>query len=74
MKKYVIAALIIVSILPDTDAQVKLGFKAGTHWNMATVKTPEGSKPSVNAGMGYHGGLQLRVPFEKNLNFLPQVQ
>lgn len=74
MKKYVIATLIIVSLNLNTEAQVSVGFKAGSHWNTATVKTPDGRKPSVNAGMGYHGGLQLRVQFEKNLSFLPQIQ
>jgi Outer membrane protein beta-barrel domain len=57
-----------------STAQVHFGFKAGPHMSTAYVKTPEGNKPPVNSGLGFHIGAEARVPFEGNLFFLPQFQ
>lgn len=65
---------VLLCIAFDSTSQVLYAFKAGAHSSTAYVKTPEGNKPPVNSGLGFHVGVEARVPFERKLYFLPQLQ
>ncbi len=65
---------VLFGIASSSSAQVKYGFKAGPHLSNAYVKTPDGNHPPVNSGLGFHAGVEARIPFEKKLYFLPQLQ
>jgi hypothetical protein len=72
-KHYVFAALLALGALHGT-AQVKTGFKGGLNYSDARARSNTGSKLPVTAGGGFHIGAALKVPFDVNLYFVPQVQ
>jgi hypothetical protein len=72
-KHYVLAALLMLGALCGT-AQVKTGFKGGLNYSGARARSNTGNELPVSGGGGFHLGAALKVPFDVNLYFVPQVQ
>lgn len=56
-----------------TKAQVSYGVIGGLQLIDARVKVFEGAGSTAKPGYGFHIGAFLKVPFDKNLYFVPQV-
>jgi hypothetical protein len=74
MKKHYIFLLLLCFATWQVNAQVRLGYKAGVNYSSAKATTYYGENVPVSGGTGFHVGAQLRVPFEENITFLPQMQ
>jgi hypothetical protein len=57
-----------------TMAQVQFGFKGGLHYSDAKAVSSQGENLSVTGAGGIHLGTQMKVLFDKNLYFIPQIQ
>ncbi len=58
----------------SSKAQIFYGADAGWNHIGAIAQTREGTKIPVIAGNGFHAGIMLKVPFDKKLYFVPQLQ
>jgi hypothetical protein len=56
-----------------SHAQVSYGILGGMQQIDARVKIPDGARIPASAGYGFHAGGMLKVPFDKNVFFSPQV-
>lgn len=56
-----------------SHAQVSSGILGGLQQVGARVKIPDGARIPASAGYGFHAGGMLRVPFDKNVFFSPQI-
>ncbi len=73
MRKYFLFCLFLLAG-SATEAQVRIGLKAGMHSTTAKVVTPGGGKPEVDNSVGFHAGLALKMKIEGQLYFVPQMQ
>ena len=74
MKKhlYLLSMMLFCSMI--TVAQVQFGFKGGFHYSNAKAVSNQGEDLAVSGAGGIHLGAQMKVFFDKNLYFLPQMQ
>lgn len=73
MKKLFLIACVL-SCYCNTNAQVSYGVTGGLQLIDARVKVFEGPVVPAKPGFGFHIGTFLKVPFDKNLYFVPQIQ
>lgn len=74
MKKHLYLLQIMLLCSMITAAQVQFGFKGGLHYTDAKAVSNEGENLSVSGAGGIHIGAQMKVSFDKNLYFIPQMQ
>ena len=72
MKKICIITTVLFCSLYG-KAQVLYGVTGGLQQIDANVKITAGPAVPVKAGYGFHIGALLKVPFDKNLYFIPQI-
>jgi hypothetical protein len=74
MKKHLclLPMMMLCSII--VSAQVQFGFKGGLHYTDAKALNNQGENLSVSGAGGIHLGAQMKVSFDKNLYFIPQMQ
>lgn len=72
MKKILLCSAVLFCSL-CTGAQVSYGVMGGLQQIDARVKVFEGPIVPVKSGYGLHVGAFLKVPFDKNLYFIPQL-
>lgn len=72
MKKIILFSCILFSY-SYAKSQVTYGVTGGVQQINARVKIFDGPKVPVKAGYGFHIGAFLKVPFDKNLYFVPQM-
>jgi hypothetical protein len=56
-----------------SHAQVSYGILGGMQQVGARVKVPDGARIPASSGYGFHAGGMLKVPFDKNVFFSPQI-
>lgn len=66
-------SLFFLFIAIRTHAQVSYGVLGGVQQIDARVKIPDGVRIPASAGYGFHAGGMLKVPFDKNVFFSPQI-
>jgi Outer membrane protein beta-barrel domain len=74
MKKYVYLLPIMLLCSMVVTAQVQFGFKGGLHYTDARAVSKDGNDLNVIGGGGIHLGTQMKVSFDKNVYFVPQLQ
>jgi len=74
MKKHLYLLPIMLFCSMITAAQVQFGFKGGLHYTNAKAVSNKGEDLTVSGAGGIHLGAQMKVPFDKNLYFIPQMQ
>ena len=74
MKKHVYLFPLMLLCGMITTAQVQFGFKGGLHYSDARAVSNQGENLTVIGAGGIHLGVQMKVPFDKNLYFIPQMQ
>ena len=72
MKKILLCSVVLCCSL-YAGAQVSYGVMGGLQQIDARVKIFEGPVVPVKPGYGFHVGAFLKVPFDKNLYFVPQL-
>ncbi|MFT3747886.1 MAG: porin family protein [Agriterribacter sp.] len=72
MKKILLSSAVLFCSL-YAGAQVSYGVLGGLQQTGARVKVFEGPVVPVKPGCGFHVGAFLKVPFDKNLYFVPQL-
>jgi hypothetical protein len=74
MKKHVYLLPVMLLCSMIVTAQVQFGFKGGLHYSDAKAVSKDGEDLNVIGGGGLHLGAQMKVSFDKNVYFVPQMQ
>jgi len=73
MKKFILSALTVISFTFASQAQFKIGAKAGAGFNNQRINVTEGSIYSSDRFKGYHAGLIGDLNLGKNFYLQPQL-
>ncbi|HRP55720.1 porin family protein [Agriterribacter sp.] len=73
MKFYSGICTFFLLITVCSHAQVSYGILGGGQQTDAKVKIPDGPRIPATVGYGFHAGAMLKVPFDKNVFFSPQI-
>ena len=74
MKHFITTFAMLFLLSKLSFSQVQYGFRGGINSVNAYVVNKDGTKPATQPGTGFFAGGMLKIPFDKNLYFVPGIQ